>query len=129
MQRYGHHQIDTEHQLLALIEQQQGGISQLLEFLEADANVLSEGLDTILRTRPKDDIVEVGPGLVSITPRVARIIELAVEESSRLKDELISTEHLFLAMFSEHDTPAAQLLEGAGLTHGRVYDAIQHMRG
>ena len=129
MQRYNDHQIDTEHQLLALIEQPQGGISQLLDFLNVDANVLSDGLDTILHTGPKGDIVEVGPGQVAITPRVARIIELAVEESNRLQDELISTEHLFLAIFSEHDTPAARLLEGAGLTHDRVYDAIQHMRG
>ncbi len=98
MQRYSHNQIDTEHLLLALMEQPQGGISPLLEFLKVDANALSEGLDTILRTGPKGDIVEVGAGQVSITPRVARIIDLAIEESNRLKDELISTEHLFLAI-------------------------------
>src|ERR1044071_3913245 len=69
MQRYGHHQIDTEHQLLALIEQPQGGLSPLLEFLQAYATALSEGLDTILSASPKGDVVEVGPGQVSITPR------------------------------------------------------------
>jgi ATP-dependent Clp protease ATP-binding subunit ClpC len=129
MQRYSHNQIDTEHQLLALIEQPQGGISQLLEFLKVDANALSEGLDYSLRTGPKGDIVEVGPGQISITPRVVRIIDLAIEEANRLKDELISTEHLFLAIFSEQNTPAARLLEGTGLTRDRVYDAIQQMRG
>ena len=129
MQRYSHNQIDTEHLLLALIEQPQGGISQLLEFLKVDANALSEELDTILRTGPKGDIVEVGPGQISITPRLPRIIDLAIEESRRLKDELISDEHLFLAIFSEHHTPAARLLEGTGLTRDRVYDAIQQMRG
>jgi ATP-dependent Clp protease ATP-binding subunit ClpC len=60
---------------------------------------------------------------------VARIIELAVEESDRLQDELISTEHLFLAILSERNTPSAKLLEEAGLTHDRVYVAIQQMRG
>jgi ATP-dependent Clp protease ATP-binding subunit ClpC len=129
MQRYRHNQIDTEHVLLALIEQPQGVISQLLEFLKVDANALSEGLDDILRTGPKGDIVDVGPGQIAITPRVVRSIDLAIEESNRLKDELISNEHLFLAIFSEHDTPAAGLLEGAGLTRDRVYDAIQQMRG
>jgi len=129
MQRYNHNQIDTEHLLLALIEQPQGGISQLLEFLKVDANALSEGLDTILRTGPKGDIVEVGPGQISITARVARILDLAMEEANRLKDELISNEYLFLAIFSEHDTPAARLLEGAGLTRNRVYDGLQQMRG
>ena len=129
MQRYGHHQIDTEHLLLALIEQPQGGISQLLEFLKVDANALSVGLDTILRTGPQGDIVEVGAGQVSITARVARILDLANDEANRLKDEHISTEHLFLEILSEHNTPVARLLEGTGLTRDRVYGAIQQMRG
>jgi len=129
MQRYNHNQIDTEHLLLALIEQPQGVVSQLLEFLKVDANALSEGLDDILRTGPKGDIVQVGPGQISITARVARILDLAMEEADRLKDELISNEHLFLAIFSEHNTPAARLLEGAGLTRNRVYDGLQQMRG
>ena len=129
MQRYSHYQIDTEHLLLALMEQPQGGISQLLEFLKVHANALSEGLDTILRTGPKGDIVEVGAEQVSITARVARILDLANQEATRLKDEHISTEHIFLEILSEHNTPAAQLLEEAGLTRDRVYDAIQQMRG
>ncbi len=129
MQRYSHNQMDTEHILLALIEQPQGVVSQLLEFLTVDANSLSDGLDSILRTGPKGDIVDVGPGLISITPRVPRILDLANEEVNRLKDELISSEHLFLAIFSEQNTPAARLLEGTGLTRDHVYDAIQQMRG
>ena len=129
MQLYDHNQVDTDHILLALIEQPQGVIIQLLEFLEVDANGLSERLNYFLRTSPKGDIVEVGEGQVSITPSVARFINLANEVAIRLKDEHISTEHLFLAILSEHDTPAARLLEGAGLTRERVYDAIQQMRG
>ena len=129
MQRYNHNQIDTEHMLLALIEQPQGAISQLLEFLKVDVNALSERLDTLLRTGPKGEIVSVGEAQISITPRVVRIIDLAIEETNRLKDELISTEHLFLGILSEPNTPAARLLEGAGLTRDRVYDAIQQMRG
>lgn len=129
MQRYNHTQMDTEHVLLALIEQPQGVIAQLLEFLKVDANALSERLEDTLRTGPKGDIVEVGAGQISITPRVVRILDLANEEANRLKDEHISTEHIFLEILSEQDTPAARLLEGAGLTRDRVYDAIQQMRG
>jgi ATP-dependent Clp protease ATP-binding subunit ClpC len=115
MQRYNHKQIDTEHVLLALMEQPQGIVSQLLAFLKVDANALSERLDTILRTGPKGDIVAVRPGQVSITSRVARILELA-------------NEHIFLEILSEHDTSAAGPLEEAGLTRDGVYDAIQQMR-
>jgi len=129
MGRYSHNQIDTEHMLLALMEQPQGIISHLLKFLKVDANALSEELNTILRTGPKGDIVDVGPGQIAITPRVVRIIDLAIEESSRLKDELISNEHLFLAIFGESNTSAVRLLQEAGLTREGVYDAILQMRG
>jgi ATP-dependent Clp protease ATP-binding subunit ClpC len=129
IQRYGHNQIDTEHILLALIEQPQGVITQILEVLKIDPASLTERLDYILRTSPKASIFGGGAGQIFITPRVKRIIDLANEEASRLKDEYISTEHLFLAILSERNTPAARLLEGAGLTRDRVYDAIIQIRG
>jgi ATP-dependent Clp protease ATP-binding subunit ClpC len=129
IQRYGHNQIDTEHILLALIEQPQGVIPQILEILKVDANALTERLDYILRTSPKANIFGGGAGQIFITPRVKRIIDLANEEANRLKDEYISTEHIFLAILSERSTPAARLLEGAGVTRERVYDAVQQIRG
>jgi ATP-dependent Clp protease ATP-binding subunit ClpC len=129
IQRYGHNQIDTEHILLALIEQPQGVISQILENLKVDAAALTERLDYILRTSPKANIFGGGTGQVFITPRVKRIIDLANEEANRLKDEYISTEHIFLAILSERSTPAARLLEGAGVTRERVNEAVQQLRG
>lgn len=129
IQRYGHNQIDTEHILLALIEQPQGVIPQILEILKVDANALMERLDYILRTSPKANIFGGGAGQIFITPRVKRIVDLANEEANRLRDEYISTEHIFLAILSERSTPAARLLEGAGVTRERVYEAIQQLRG
>jgi len=129
IQRYGHNQIDTEHILLALIEQPGGVVTQILEILKVDPNALVERLDYILRTSPKAGIYGSGPGQIFITPGVKRIIDLANEEASRLKDEYISTEHLFLAVLSERNTPSARLLEGAGLTRERVNEAIAQLRG
>ncbi len=129
IQRYGHNQIDTEHILLALIEQPQGIVPQILDILKVDTNNLIERLDYILRTSPKASIFGGGAGQIFITPRVKRIIDLANEESSRLKDEYISTEHIFLAILVEKNTPAARLLESAGITRDRVNDAIAQMRG
>jgi ATP-dependent Clp protease ATP-binding subunit ClpC len=129
IQRYGHNQIDTEHILLALIEQPNGVIPQLLESLKVDAKALSERLDYILRTSPKANIFGGGTGQIFITPRVKRIIDLANEEANRLKDEYISTEHIFLAILNERNTPSSRLLEGAGITRERVFEAIQQIRG
>jgi len=129
IQRYGHNQIDTEHILLALIEQPGGVIPQILEFLKINSQILAERLDQTLKMSPKANIFGGGAGQIFITPRVKRIIDLANEEANRLKDEYISTEHIFLAILSERNTPAARILEGAGLTRERVFDAIQQMRG
>jgi ATP-dependent Clp protease ATP-binding subunit ClpC len=129
IQRYGHTQIDTEHILMALIEQPQGVISQILEILNVDSEPILDKLDNILRTNPRTNIYGGGAGQIFITPRVKRIIDLANEEANRLKDEYISTEHIFLAILSERSTPSARLLETAGVTRERVYDAIQQVRG
>ncbi|HKI53677.1 MAG TPA: AAA family ATPase, partial [Anaerolineales bacterium] len=77
----------------------------------------------------KANIFGGGAGQIFITPRVKRIIDLANEEANRLKDEYISTEHIFLAILTERNTPAARILESAGLTRDRVYAAIQDLRG
>jgi ATP-dependent Clp protease ATP-binding subunit ClpC len=129
IQRYGHNQIDTEHILLALIEQPGGVIPQILEKLNVSPEALTERLDSTLRASPKANIFGGGAGQIFITPRVKRIIDLANEEANRLKDEYISTEHIFLAILTERNTPAARILESAGLTRDRVYDAIQDLRG
>ncbi len=129
IQRYGHNQIDTEHILLALIEQPGGVIPQILEKLSVSPDALVERLDATLRASPKANIFGGGAGQIFITPRVKRIIDLANEEANRLKDEYISTEHIFLAILTERNTPAARILESAGLTRDRVYDAIQDLRG
>ncbi|MFC2028333.1 ATP-dependent Clp protease ATP-binding subunit [Chloroflexota bacterium] len=129
IQRYGHNQIDTEHILLALIEQPDGVIPQILKDLEVDSDKLVEKLDNTLKLSPKANIFGGGAGQIFITPRVKRIIDLALEDAHRLKDEYISTEHIFLAILSERNTPSSRILEGVGLSRDRVYDAIQELRG
>lgn len=129
LQRYGHNQVDTEHILLALLEQTDGVIPQLLERLKIDVSVLRSRLDEILMASPKAAIYGGGTGQVFITPRVKRVIDLANEEANRLRDEYISTEHMFLAVLSERNTPIARILSENGITRDRVYDAIKDLRG
>ncbi len=130
IQRYGHNQIDTEHILLALIEQPEGAISQVLDSLNSQGIDLSDRLDYILKNTQKASIFgSRGTGQVFITPRVKRIVDVANQEANRLKDEYISTEHLFLAILDEKNTPASRLLDAEGVTKDRVYRAIEQIRG
>ncbi|MBE2271370.1 MAG: ATP-dependent Clp protease ATP-binding subunit, partial [Anaerolinea sp.] len=129
LQRYGHNQVDTEHILLALLEQADGVIPQLLERLSVDVNAMRSRLDEVLRASPKAAIYGQGTGQVFITPRVKRIIDTANEEANRLKDEYISTEHIFLAILSERNTAVAKILADSSVSKERVYDAIKDLRG
>jgi len=129
IQRYGHNQVDTEHILLAMIEQPEGVVGQLLQILKVDSGVLAERLDKILRTTPKANIFGGGSGQVFITPRVKMVVDRANDEANRLSDEYISTEHIFLAILGEKNTQLARLLDELGLNRQRVLDAVTELRG
>jgi len=129
IQRYGHNQIDTEHVLMALIEQPDGVVGQILDLVTVDPDILSKKLDDVLRSSPKANIFGGGTGQIFITPRVKRVMELANEEASKLKDEFISTEHLFLAILGEKNTPASRLLIEMGVDRKHVLEAVMTIRG
>jgi ATP-dependent Clp protease ATP-binding subunit ClpC len=129
LQRYGHNQVDTEHILLALLEQPEGTVGQIVETLGVDVEGIREKLDNVLKGSPRANVYGGGAGQVFITPRVKRVLDLAQQESNRLKDEYISTEHIFLAVASERNTPAARILADSGITKDRIYDAIKEIRG
>ncbi|MBL8058177.1 MAG: AAA family ATPase, partial [Anaerolineales bacterium] len=130
LQRYGHTQVDTEHILLALLEQPEGVIPQILERMSVDQEFIRRRLDDVLRASPRGAVYgSGGTGQVFITPRVKRIVDLANDEAGRLKDEYISTEHLFLAILSERNTAVARILAEAGVTKERVLDAVKDIRG
>ena len=130
LQRYGHTQVDTEHILLAVLEQPEGVVGQILTKLGADAAVMAGKTDDLLRASPRVNIYGGGQqAQVFITPRVKRIIDIANEEANRFKDDYISTEHIFLAISTERNTPAARLLTESGITRDKISDAIKEIRG
>jgi ATP-dependent Clp protease ATP-binding subunit ClpC len=98
MRRYGHTQVDTEHLLLALIEQRRGVIHEILEQVGVDLESTCRRLHQELRRAPHTEIFDRGKGQVYITPRLKRVLDQSYGEASKLKDDYISTEHLFLAI-------------------------------
>ena len=121
--------IDTEHLLLALLEQPEGVASEIMIKLDADIAVLKGRLDEILRASPKASLPRGGAGQIFITPRVKQTFDQANREASTLKDEYISTEHILLGIASEHGTPTSRLLRDNGVTKQLIYDAIKDIRG
>jgi ATP-dependent Clp protease ATP-binding subunit ClpC len=130
MARYSHTQIDVEHLLLALVEQPDGVVPQILKKVDVDLEHVRERLDETLSRSPKAGIYgSSGVGQVFITPRLKRVLDNANDEANELKDDYISTEHLFLAISGETNTPSARLLRESGVTKDRIHNAIKDIRG
>jgi len=130
MQRYRHTQLDTEHILLALLEQPEGVVLQILARIKADAEAIRSRLADVLGASPKTQSAgSTRPMQVYITPRVKRLLDRATEESQLLDDEYVSTEHMLLAIVGIRDGPAARILNDQGVSRDGILDVLSDVRG
>ena len=128
LQRYEQNQVDTEHILLGLLERPEGMIEKILDELDVSSKILCDRLDYLLRTTTKANIYGGGAGQIFITPNVRRVLDQAYAESKRLGEDLIGTEHLFLAIVNEKGTAVASLLSEYGITRVKVLEIIMKNR-
>ena len=129
LQRYGHTQADTEHLLLSLIEQENGVVPDILDRLGVDLEAIHRRLDQELQSTSRTQIYGSGVSQMYITPKLKRVLDLSNEEASKLKDDFISTEHLFLAIANQQNTNAARVLAEFGVTRHRILEVIEEVRG
>jgi len=134
IQRYRHNQLDAEHLLLALIEQTGGAVQTILDRAGVDTDMLRQRIDENLSgsniSRPYFPYASGGQqAQVYITPRVKRVVDVANEEASKLKDDYVSTEHLLLALATDREGPAGRLLNDFGLTRERILQLLPEIRG
>ncbi|NUQ38563.1 MAG: AAA family ATPase [Caldilineales bacterium] len=130
LNRFQHSQADTEHIFLALVEQADGTVRQLLGHLKINPEQVQRDLEEILKRSPRGSGPSMGgaTGQIYITPRLNRLNQIAAEESERLGDQYISTEHLLLAIASERNTPSADLLKRYRLSKETIGRAIAELR-
>ncbi len=131
LQRYKHTQVDTEHVFLALMEQSDGAVVQILGKLGVSAVTIAQKLEAVLEAAPRTGAMPYGAtptAQVFITPRLKRVMDVANDEAKKLKDEYISTEHIFLGIASERNTPSANILREAQISKEQIYAAIEELR-
>jgi ATP-dependent Clp protease ATP-binding subunit ClpB len=126
--RYGNQQVDVEHLLLALLEQE-GGLAPSI-FLKADVPVdaLQKRLTQEIEKLPKVTGSGIRPDQVYITDRLSKLLNTAEQEAKRLKDDYVSIEHLLLAA-TEDRGPSGKLLRDFGATRDRLMKALVEVRG
>jgi ATP-dependent Clp protease ATP-binding subunit ClpB len=121
--RRGQQQLDVEHLLVALLEQEGGLAPSIL--LRAGANTeaihrrLTQDLDRLPRVSGGATAME----QIYITPRLQQLLTKAEDEAKRLKDEYVSVEHILLAATDE------KAFKDLGLTRERLMRTLQEVRG
>ena len=85
VQRYKHSQVDTEHLFLALLEQNDGAVAHILEYLSVSGAALAQRVEDTLRDAPKVNVYGGGVGQIFYTPRIRTVLELAQSEATPLE--------------------------------------------
>ena len=128
--RYNHVEVDGEHLLLALLEQEDGLVPRLLRRMEVPLEPLKARLQEELERRPRVTGPGAEPGKVYITQRLSKLLVRAEDEAKHLKDEYVSVEHLMLAFVEEgQSTPAGRILKEFGVTREALLKALTEVRG
>lgn len=125
---FGQQQVEVEHLLKALLNDNDGVPAAILKKLGANLPLLQGELDEALKKLPRVS----GSGAVGnvyVSQRVNALFNSALQEMLQLKDEYISTEHLLIAISDEKGGTTAELLKKHTIDKTRIYEVLKDIRG
>ena len=117
-------EISTEHVLLALLEQQEGLVTPIVERIGIPSLDLQKKVKDIILSNPKVS----GTNQVYFSSEMQKVLAKAEKEMASLHDEFLSTEHLLLSI-AKSDGKVADLLKSLGINHQNILQAIKSVRG
>ncbi len=121
-----HQQIEPEHLLKVLIEQEDGIVPSILKKLGVEVEAVKAELEEALKSYPK---VSGGGVQIYLSPTLGQILQNAFSIASNMKDEYVSQEHILLAILDATHTKAAQALQSRGVTKDGILKALTSIRG
>ena len=119
----GNQQVDVEHLLSALLEQDGGLAVSILQKANVDLKTLHQRLGKELDKLPKVSGAGAPMDQVYISARLQKVFNAAESEAKRLKDSYISVEHVLLAAVDE------KVFQELGLSKDRLMRILQEVRG
>ncbi len=120
----GHQQIDPEHLLWAFLNQEENIVNSVLAKIGANGEKINADLNSILEKMPK-----VQGGEAYISSGLRQVMRGAQKEADKLKDEYVSTEHLFLSILKGPSNEASRILKENRVTEDAVLEALAAIRG
>lgn len=122
-----HQEVDSLHMLMALLTQEDGIIPKLLELMNIKLGSFMADTKAELDKRPKVSGSSVSN--VYASRRFSQMLNNAKKQAESFKDEYLSVEHLFLAMFEEKNTPVANLFKKYNITKQDFMEKLTSVRG
>ncbi len=133
MMRYQHIQLDTDHLILAMLEQPDGTVPKVLQEMGCDTIRLADAVKAALERTPKvqqGGRTDAKQMQVYPTPAAQRIFsELCWSVAERMKDDYVATEHLLLAIIEEGTSTGARILREFNITREGVEKGLIAIRG
>ncbi|MGB9436950.1 MAG: ATP-dependent chaperone ClpB [Desulfobacterales bacterium] len=125
--QYSHQQFEPEHLLAAMLKEPEGIAGAMLRKLGVSPDEIAQRVIAALEKIPRVS----GGGLADIyaSPRSKAVLEAAFAQATRMKDEYVSIEHIFLAIADEKHGQAAAILNGGGVTPDAILKVLMEIRG
>ncbi len=121
---YGNQEIEQEHLLVALLEQEDGLIPKMIEKMEIDRQHFTNNAIDHLAKR-----VKVSGGQVYIGQNLNKVLINAEDEAKQMGDEYVSVEHLFLTLIKYPNQAMKEIFKEYGITRDRFLQALSTVRG
>lgn len=123
----GNQSLEPEHLLLALLNQNEGLIPRLMEYMGIDSSDMEEAVSEEISKFPK--VSGSGSGGIYLSGDVTKLFSKAEKKAKEFKDDFVSVEHLFLAMLEVNSSPNAAIFKKYGITVPGFLDALTKVRG
>ncbi|UOF89465.1 ATP-dependent chaperone ClpB [Fodinisporobacter ferrooxydans] len=128
--RHDNMEIDADHLLCALIEQEEGLIPRLLQKMQVDVQGLQKELERLIQSKPRVSGPGREPGKIYISQNANQVLLNAEEEAKQMHDEYVSVEHLFLALLdTDKHSALGRLLQNYKVNRQGFLQALTSVRG
>ena len=121
---YGNQEIEQEHLMVALMQQEDGLIPKLIEKMEIQKQHFADNARRKLEAR-----VKVSGGQVYVGQNLNKVLIHAEDEAKQMGDEYVSVEHLFLALIKYPNQEMKELFKEYGITRERFLQSLSTVRG
>lgn len=121
---YGNQEIEQEHLLVALLQQEDGLILKLIEKMEIQKEHFVDNAIRHLEARTK-----VSGGQVYVGQALNKVLISAEDEAKQMGDDYVSVEHLFLSLLKYPNPALKEIFKEYGITRDRFLQALSTVRG